>query len=245
MSAKVSQEYWDAGYEHLDLVYKPETIEFRELFERHLKPQGTCFEIGCYPGNFLIYLGTRFDYVVSGIDTTSYVLSRLPQHLINHGVKVGKFHQGDFLSFESSDVYDVVCSFGFIEHFSNLEEVIERHIRLVKPGGILIISCPNFRGLQYIFHRLLDPANLERHVLKAMSLSRWNRVLKRNGMMTIYQGYYRTADFWVDTPRSRRWAELAIECIKWATKQIDRRVNWPNPLLSPHMISFSQKNACG
>lgn len=241
MMSIVDQGYWDTGYADLPLVYNPDDIEFTELFDRYLKPKGTCFEIGCYPGNFLIYLGKRFDYVMSGIDTTPYVLSRLQEHLINNGVKISKLYHGDFLSFQSEEVYDVVCSFGFIEHFSNFEGVIERHIQLVKPGGILILSCPNFRGMQYVLHRLLDPVNLRRHIIKAMSLHRWKRVLESNGMKIIYQGYYRTVDFWVETPPTKCWAPQAIKWIKWAAKQVDQRVNWPHLLFSPYMISFSRK----
>jgi len=241
MLSKVSQSYWDAEYKHLSLHYNPESVIFKELFERHLRPQGNCFEVGCYPGSFLVYLGKHFDFVVNGIDATPYVLDRLPQYLVKNGVKVGKLYHGNFLTFETREVYDVVCSFGFIEHFINFEQIIEKHIRLVKPGGILILSCPNFRRMQYVFHRLLDPVNLQRHVLKVMNLRRWRKVLEGNGMRVIYSGYYRTADFWVDTPRSGRLAKATIRWIKWAAKELNRRVNWPNPLLSPHMISFSRK----
>lgn len=243
MLSKVKQDYWDNTYRHLPLHYNPENVLFRELFERYLRPHGSCFEVGCYPGNFLVHLSKHFDFVVNGIDTTPYVLDRLPQHLIENGVKVGKLYHDDFLSFETREVYDVVCSFGFVEHFINFEQVIEKHIQLVKPGGILLLSCPNFRWLQYVFHRLLDPVNLQRHVLKAMNLRRWRDVLENNGMEVIHQGYYRTAGFWVDTPRSRRWAKVAIKWIKWTTNQLDRQVKWSNPLLSPHMISFSRKDA--
>ena len=154
------------------------------------------------PSNFLIYLGKRFGYVVSGIDTVPYITSRLPSHIVRNGVKIGEFYHQDLLTFESNQTYDVVCSFGFIEHFSNFEDVIEKHIRLVKPRGTLILSCPNFRGLQYILHRLLDPTNLHRHVLSAMNLRRWRMLLERNSMVLQYHGYYRKAGFWWDTPTS-------------------------------------------
>lgn len=195
MISSADERFWDTLYAHLPLAYPPSFSLFKDLFDRYLTPNGTCFEVGCYPGNFLIYLGKRFGYVVSGIDTTPYVTSRLPEHIVHNGVKIGEFYQQDFLTFESDKVYDVVCSFGFLEHFHNTEEVIEKHIRLVKPGGTLVLSCPNFRGLNYILYRLLDPATLRPHVIAAMNLRRWRRALERNGMAIQYQGYYRTAGF--------------------------------------------------
>lgn len=235
------QDYWDAAYEEHPLAYDPEQVQFKELFDQYLKHGGTCFEVGCYPGTYLIYLGKRFDYTVGGIDATPFVLSRLPSHLAKHGVKVNTLYHGDFLGFEFDRTYDVVCSFGFIEHFLNLQEVLVKHIRLVKHYGTLVLACPNFRGIQYVLHRLLDPTNLQRHALNAMNLRGWQETLERNRMKVLYQGYYRTADFWVDTPRQGFLATLAIKHVARIAEKLDRRVNWPNPLLSPYMVSFSRK----
>jgi SAM-dependent methyltransferase len=242
MSAVVDQEYWDALYENQQVRYDPNAdVLFCELFDRFLKPGGTCFEVGCYPGNFLIHLGRRFGYEVSGIDATPFVLTRMPARIHQHGVKVGRFYQGDFLQFQSPGLFDVVCSFGFIEHFRNFEEVIDKHISMVAPGGTLIISCPNFRYLQYVFHRLLDPINLKRHVLEAMDLDPWRTVLEKRGMEILYHGYYRTAGFWADSPRSGRLAQHAIYYVQRINQVIDRRVNYPNRFLSPFLISISRK----
>jgi SAM-dependent methyltransferase len=241
MGSIVSQNYWDEVCESLVLVYKPHNIELKDIFARHLMSGGTCFEVGCYPGRYLIHLGKRFGYTVNGIDATPFVLNRMPEFIDRHNVKIGKFYHGDFLNFEPEDSYDVVLSFGFVEHFFNLEEVIEKHIRLVKPAGTLILACPNFRGLQYVFRRLLEPSALERHVLDTMNLFRWKTILDRNNMDTLEHGYYRTADFWVDTPREGILAQWAIKYLERVTKGIDKRVNWPNRLLSPFMFNVSRK----
>ena len=242
MAMAVGQDYWDTAYDKLALRYNPDNVQFKELFDRYLKPGNSCFEVGCYPGNYLVYLCRRFGYSANGIDTTPFVLTRLPNFLAEHQVKIGDLYHGDFLKFKFHRTYDVVCSFGFIEHFFNFEEVIEKHIRLVNDSGILVLSCPNFRGMQFVFHRLLDPVNLQHHVLPAMNLRKWKEILERNGMRILYQGYYRTADFWVDTPRQGFLSTVMIKYIQRITKQIDRHLNWPNPLLSPYMISFSQKH---
>jgi 2-polyprenyl-3-methyl-5-hydroxy-6-metoxy-1,4-benzoquinol methylase len=241
MTSVVSQEYWDSLYENQEPRYDPQTpILFEDLFERFLKPGGTCFEIGCYPGNFLIHLGRRFSYEVSGIDATPFVLTRMPDRLRHHGLKIGNIYQGDFLTIRSDRLYDVVCSFGFIEHFTNFEEVIDKHLHILAPGGTLIISCPNFRYAQFLFHRLLDPVNLRRHVLAAMDLNRWRKVLQKNGMETLHHDYYRTAGFWADTPRSGRLAAHAVYYVKRINQVIDLRINYPNRFLSPYMISISR-----
>jgi len=241
MNSAVTQDYWDKAYKNLPLVYDPDRIEFRDLFNRYLLPGGTCFEVGCYPGNFLIYMGKNFGYEVSGIDKTYLVKNQLPMYLAEHGIKIGNLYYGDFLEFEFDQTYDVVCSFGFIEHFFNFKDIIKKHIELVKPTGTLIIACPNFSGLQYFFRRLVDSENLQHHVMKAMDLPVWGEILNDNGMDILLQGYYRTADFWVDPMKRGFLASKAIEVIQGLTGAIDKKINWPNSWLSPYMISISQK----
>jgi SAM-dependent methyltransferase len=79
----------------------------------------------------------------------------------------------DFFSDECLRLYresfDVVVSRGFIEHFEDPARVVDRHLELLKPGGLLIITIPNLRGvnhaLTHLFHRELLPM----HNLKIMS----------------------------------------------------------------------------
>ena len=241
MSSVVDSSYWDSSYAKAPLVYRPELLEFRDLFAEHLRPGGSCFEVGCYPGSYLLYLCKTFGYVANGIDQTPFVRSRLPAYFEEHGVEVDQLWHDDFMILQTDRKFDVVCSFGFLEHFRNFGEIIERHMSLVATGGILIISCPNFRGLQWAMHRLVDPVNLERHVLPAMDLEAWKRILARAGMTPLYHGYYRTADFWFDTPRPGRQAARFGRWLGRVARRIDQRLHWPNGLTSPHMISISRR----
>lgn len=240
MSAVVDQGYWDALYQARPLGYNRERVLFKDVFDAFLKPGGTCFEVGCYPGRFLMYLGTKFGYEVSGIDLTPPVLTLLPEHLRAHGVKVGRLIHGDFFDYEPDRRYDVVCSFGFLEHFKDTREVIRRHVQLVRPGGTLILSSPNFRKLQHVLHRLLDAEGLARHETAAMNLKLWQRILWTEGMDVIYQGYYGTADFWNSTAQPGRLNRVATRLVKRCFKRVSRQVNWPNCWLSPYMVSVSR-----
>jgi SAM-dependent methyltransferase len=242
-TSRAPQSYWDDSYDGLALEYRADSVEFRELLRRHLPGGGTSFEVGIYPGPYSIFLGRELGYTVSGIDLTPFVSSRLPQHFEAHGVAVGDLVRGDFLEFECSERYDVVCSFGFIEHFENFEEVLRKHIALLKPHGTLVVSCPNFRGLQWVGHWLFDRENLQRHATRAMNLRRWQRVLDEHGMVRLHHGYHRTADFWVDKPprsRAGRWGARAVTGL---ARAVDAAVERPNRLTSPHMVSISRRAA--
>ncbi len=241
MTSITTQEYWDSSYEKLELVYDPKIIQFKDLFNKYLKPNGTCLEIGCYPGNYLIYLGNKFNYEVSGVDTTPFLLTRLPLHLAQNNIKIGKLYNENFLTFNPGKKYDVVCSFGFIEHFIDFGKIIEKHIQLVKPSGILVITCPNFRKLQHILHRFLDPENLQRHNLVSMDLKKWTKVLQNNNMKVLYKGYSETTDFWADSPKNGMIKNYISNNIRYLFNHINQHVNLPNPWTSPYIVCIAQK----
>src|SRR5438034_690129 len=197
----VDESVWQRHYlHHKRERYNEKFVLYKEVFERYLEPGGTCFEIGFLPGYILTYLSKHFRYTVSGIDLTPFDETEVRERMVLDGANVGKLFRGDFLQFASDEEYDVVCSFGFLEHFSNPEVIIKRHISLLRPGGTLVISCPNFRGAQYLLHRYLDSENLANHNLEAMDLDRWTRTLHENGMRILFQDYQGTFGFWADSP---------------------------------------------
>jgi 2-polyprenyl-3-methyl-5-hydroxy-6-metoxy-1,4-benzoquinol methylase len=236
----VKQEYWDQSYASLPLAYDEDGVQFKELFKRFVPRGGSCFEVGCYPGNYLAYFGRRFGYTVSGIDTTPFIRDKMPAFLESLGVPVGELHCGEFMAFQTGKQYDMVFSNGFVEHFENYREVIRKHIALVKPGGTIVLSAPNFRNLQFVLHWMLDRQNLRRHVLSAMNLGAWHSVLSESGMEPLYHGYYRTWEFWADSVQNST-RKLLTRYIRAVARRVDARVNWPNPLLSPYMVSISRK----
>ena len=50
-------------------------------------------------------------------------------------------------------LFDVVMSRGFIEHFDEPSSVVDRHLDLLKPGGLLVVSIPNLRGVNGLLTR--------------------------------------------------------------------------------------------
>lgn len=195
------QSYWDDAYANHQLT---EVLDAGDIVKawllKYVPPieNGTCFEVGCFPGRYLTVLG-KLGYELNGLDLTPRVLNDFPIWLKSLGYKTGEFVQKNFLEFSSAKKYDVVCSFGFIEHFTNWEEIFVKHIELVKPGGYLVIETPNFKGLaQRIIHYFLDRENYNRHYLPAMSPKKWSALCRKHGFEIIHSGYIGEFQFWVD-----------------------------------------------
>lgn len=242
MTSVVEQAYWDNHWGDQQLSYDESQVLFKDVFDKFLRPGGTCFEVGCYPGNFLIYLSQRFGYQVSGIDLTPATTQRVPAHLQEHGADVGCISARDFLTYRSPTKYDVVCSFGFVEHFEDVETILDKHVELVAPGGTLFISCPNFRNVQYALHRCFDRENLDRHVCSTMDLNRWRISLERRKFHVVYEGYHQTFDFWWESPGGRLINFLRRR-IRRIGSAVASRIQFPNRFTSPYMYIVARRPA--
>lgn len=125
---------------------------------------GTCLEVGAFPGRYMHYLRRVYDMRVEGID-----LMESPRSDAN-GERL-QIRQADFLKLEEDRRFDVVCSFGFVEHFQNFEDVLRRHLTLVKPGGLLLVTVPNYsEGWRFRGRRARDAALFQHHCREAMQL---------------------------------------------------------------------------
>lgn len=229
----VRQDYWDASYESLALDINisndPVAHFIRSTLKKHGTKNGSVLEVGCYPGRYLRVFG-EFNYQLNGIDLTPKVETELPQFLAKKGCLVGTFRQIDFFNSEFSGQYDVVCSFGFLEHFTNWEEVILRHFEMVRKGGILILTVPNFYGtFQFLLHRTFDNINLNRHNIKAMDINSWKKLFNANSFEIdyLYAGYFGHFDFWTDHQTLHKAKQTLLNAILWLKDEL-KKANLPN-----------------
>jgi 2-polyprenyl-3-methyl-5-hydroxy-6-metoxy-1,4-benzoquinol methylase len=238
----VAQEYWDQGYAALALDRVDAQDPIRIWIETHFKgTSGSCFEVGCFPGRYLGVFG-ELGYEVNGIDLTPRVSDDFPQYLEGRGFKVGQFTQGDFLKTEPNAQFDVVCSFGFIEHYSNWDEVIKKHFEWLKPGGHLVLETPNFKGaFQYLLHRLVDQKNLRRHNTASMVPLQWAQLTRDAGFEVIQAGYLGTFLFWEDQQDRNIFQKIALKGIRVLAKILPRALPEGLPAFAPFCALIARK----
>lgn len=226
-----SGEYWDEGYEKFELAPMPDKYSTVKLLYQYLgqPKQGegkSVFEIGVYPGRFIYHFG-KAGYELNGIDQTKF-LPQLEAWLKNNHFKTGRFRQDDVFTIGRDEKYDVVFSAGFIEHFTNFEELVQLHADITRPGGYVYITAPNFRGrIQNWLHRTLDDQNLARHYVPSMNVAKWAAVLERNGFEILQADYVGGFDFWVDD-QPRNWKQkLLLKLVRFSLK-ILKKLPLPN-----------------
>lgn len=190
-------DFWDDYWVNCKL---PSTVDYSFSFERclaqilkqKLKPQnihGDVLEIGCAPGKWLAFMAKEFNLKVHGIEYSKAGMEITKKNFQILGLETGVIHTADFFQLEPDQMFDVVMSFGFIEHFVDVDLVVERHIKWLKPGGILILGVPNFRGLNKILQKILNNDIIEKHNLDIMNLNYFKKLEKKFNLAEISISY--------------------------------------------------------
>jgi SAM-dependent methyltransferase len=192
------KEYWDQYWQKYSLplevsksIDNPFLIEILNTFDRYLpydKSQ-SILEIGGSPGQYLAYMHKTYGYKISCLDFSSIGCAKTLENYELLQIK-GTVYQTDLFSEDLRlPLFDIVYSLGFIEHFSDTNLVIEKHLNLTKPGGILFLGVPNFSGVNHFFLKRLAPHLLSKHNLAVMDLNNWISFEKKFNLQTIYKGY--------------------------------------------------------
>ena len=98
-------------------------------------------EAGCGPGNLLPHLASRFSRVCA-LDASSKMLDIARTRTAdfrNVTYQVGNIEALPF----GDESFDLVCSAGVIEYLPNIERALQELQRVLRPGGLLILSTTN------------------------------------------------------------------------------------------------------
>jgi len=135
---------------------------FRDLDTTGLR----LLEVGCGSSEWLPYLAKEFGFQVSGLDYSERGCA-LAAEILSAERIAGRVFQADLFSppKELLGSFDVVVSFGVVEHFSPTEDCLRALRRYLRPAGRLISIVPNLSGLMGILQYLLDREVREKHLI--------------------------------------------------------------------------------
>lgn len=231
----VDQQIWDKAYVNTELQPPAEHNQVQAWYHGHIPPgPGRCIEIGCFPGQFLAAFGAM-GYEINGIDLTPRTHTDMLPWLESLGYPIGEIHQGDFFKFQTEKPFDLVASFGFIEHFPNWDEVLQRHMDLVAPGGTLLITVPNFRGIvQRGLHYFLDKENYKRHVIDAMQPNQWRKQLEGDGFSIVKCGHFSSFSFWTEDDGQNLLQRGAAKALAYSIPILSKVLPKNQPAYAPY-----------
>lgn len=237
----VDLHYWSESYKNN--TFSPQDIYnpiVEKIYQNIPKNQGChAVEIGCFPGGFLYHLG-KLGYTCNGCDIVDGVETEMQQWLITEGIKVAEIKRQGYVDFIKNKTYDLVASFGFIEHFEDYKGVFRLHHEALRTGGYLVISWPNFSGrVQLALRKFLDKDNLENHVLQSMDFKHYEEFLRDYEI--VYIGPVGKFEFWVDdfNQRNGRIRKFMIKVVSNLTPAL--RLFGVNDWLSPYKLIIAKK----
>lgn len=173
------------------------TAEVTKLLKSYLPVNQTfkLIEIGCAPGAWLHYFTVNFGYRSDGIEYTPAGCQLTTRNLELLGVASTIYCQ-DFLDNRIPPrSYDVVLSVGFIEHFLETDQIVEKHLDLLKNQGYLVIILPNLNGFNHYYQSIVSSSLLASHDRRIMNLDFLNRLPRRHQVRKITARYCGLVNF--------------------------------------------------
>jgi 2-polyprenyl-3-methyl-5-hydroxy-6-metoxy-1,4-benzoquinol methylase len=200
MKFVADKEFWDRrnSFDHEEL-FKNYRYFADDILQRTLTydPSLSFVEVGCVPGRNMVYFAHRFGYQVSGLDY-SQKLQAVAQVLRKNGIEEFELFQCALSEFRPHSKFDIVFSAGFVEHFTDPELVFKQHCDLLKSGGVLIVSLPNFRNGQKLLRVIFGARSVfDWHNLDVMLPKMWGGLAEKHGFSILYCDYVGTFRFWL------------------------------------------------
>jgi SAM-dependent methyltransferase len=168
------------------------TKDLLTIFDRIL-PQTkgmSILEIGAAPGRWLAYFKKNFHYDIHAIDYSSVGCRKMQENFESLNLKATVYRL-NILTDNLSDLphCDIVYSFGFIEHFTDFNTVVEKHVELLKERGILILGVPNFAGFTKTVLQKTAPRIYTTHNTDAMDIEKWKDFEGKYKLQPLFRGY--------------------------------------------------------
>jgi cyclopropane fatty-acyl-phospholipid synthase-like methyltransferase len=242
-----NKKYWTDYYKESaldkDLIIKicgKYDFFWDKLIDSTAERAETVLEVGAYPGRYLAYLASKFKLTPTGMDFNPDA-NTVYGAFQTMGVENGSYIEVDFLKIQPEAKYDLIISIGFIEHFDNYEEVLDKHAHFLKPGGAILLMIPNKRYFRKWYGYLLDYANLKAHNLSSMTLETFNDFADRKALKMEHLSYQGGFAYKVHQPLSFI-QKLVYHPVRYISLKMNKILsNYPSKLWSGTIIAILSK----
>ncbi len=225
---------------------------FAEIFSCLNNDEIKLLEIGCAGSAWLPYFAKEFGFKVTGLDYSEIGCNQARSILKKEKVN-GEVIQVDFFYPPENmlEFYDVLVSFGVVEHFDATSDCLLAFSRFLKPGGIIITIIPNMVGIVGVIQKIINKPVYDIH--KLIDLKILYDAHNKAGFNVIKCHYYISVNFGVLNlnglkEKTFSWysKKLFIAILNRFSKFIwflekKIKIMGPTKYFSPYIICFGQK----
>lgn len=216
----------------------------------------TFFEVGCGSSGWLPYFAQKYNYKVSGLDYSEIGCQLAIKNLQLLNINYDTILCKDFFLPNPSEgkKFDVVFSYGVIEHFTNPKEVVAIFEKnFLNEGGAMITLVPNFTGIVAWITKKIMPEVYDIHnKISAEQLASYHT---ENGMKVLKNGYAGIfsfgvmplvkSDHWLlrNNTRRRRFFLFLFNSVDKVLARIFKLLPFdlPSKIFSPYVICIATK----
>jgi len=212
------------------------------IAEKNIK---NAIELGGFPGYYATYLKkyqhldtTLFDYFID-----EGLINKLLQA---NGLNPGDVRviEADLFDYQPRMLYDMVLSFGLVEHFADTKAIIETHLRFLKPGGVLFITLPNFKSINGWVQRNFDRDNYDKHNIDSMDPQLLAGYCRALGLVEVESYYHGKFSVWLENKAGQSALTKALVKSIWIAGKITTRIiPVESKAFSPYIVVKAVKQA--
>lgn len=146
-------------------------------------------EIGSGEGKLLVKFARMFGCAPYGIEYARDVAQKSKSRGV-HAIIGDAFDKN--ITKKYRNAFDIVFSYGFIEHILPPSKAVQLHLDLVKPGGYFVIQIPRFKGFNWWRLKFFRPDLIAGHNMNIMEPDIMERLCALPNIQKIYCGMYGT-----------------------------------------------------
>lgn len=264
MNNLTEYDLWDKDYIHKKEHIKNSDLKIDKkdysnyilwdiLFSKFLKvdKEKKVLEVGSAPGTNLLQFYEQFGYIPFGIEYTKTGASINRNLFKANGISSENVIEDDFFSEnikKYNTMFDVVSSFGFVEHFDDVNSVINKHLQLLKKDGILIIVIPNLRGFYYYWTKFFNPVVLTHHNLKIMEKGTFKTLFERDDLEEYYCDYFGVFHYGLMTNNKSKLGNVIISImyriqlgLNKVFRVLFKKKGFESKMFSPFLVYIGKK----
>lgn len=194
------KSYLKSGEESVEVAGKrEEAFKFwLNYLTKSVPKQEAVLEVGCGLGFMGSYLNSTYSYY--GMDISDYAISFAQEKLGLINTQVADAYD---LPYDADQFSAIVC-FDVVEHLDTPDVFIREAYRVLRPGGIMIITTPNPESFGNKVKKdvpgLLPSMYLDKTHVSLLNIATWQQLFAENGFTIKSAG----TDFIWDLPYSTK-----------------------------------------